>query len=138
MLDKACLMITLISYISAYEPNVFFLGSIGCKHQNQSNCWGFGQLLTSSISKLPWWILPLRGSDWLVLRDFILPEPLIPSKLQLVLRESIPRKVDKKSRVLTGERGPRLSRKRKGQSSFLHCFVLGNITMYLVRGHISP
>ena len=139
MLDKACIMVTLISYISAYEPNVFSLDSIRCMHLNQSNCWVFGQLLTSSTSKLPWWILPLWSSDWLVFSDFTLPEPLVPGKLQLVLRESIPRKIDKKSRVPNRRKWSKaLKEEKRTNILFLHCFVLVNITMYLAWGRISP
>ena len=30
------------------------------------------------------------------------------------------------------------SRKRKGQKFFLHCFLLGDVTMYLAQGQVSP
>ena len=63
------------------------------------------------------------------------------------MRESILREIDKKSRVpkeekgvqspQEGERGLGLSR-RKGQTFFLYCFVLVNITMYLAQGHVFP
>ena len=63
------------------------------------------------------------------------------------VRESIPKEFDKESGALEeegiqgpreGERGPRLSRRRKGQTFYLHCFVLDNETMYLAQGLISP
>ena len=79
-----------------------------------------------------------------------LPSPdssLITPNIDGLLRESIPRHVDKKSVVpkeekgvqspQEGERGLGLSR-RKGQTFFLYCFVLVNITMYLAQGHVFP
>ena len=35
-------------------------------------------------------------------------------------------------------KGSGLSRRRKGQTLFLHCFGLVYITMYLAGGHVSP
>jgi len=74
------------------------------------------------------------------------------------LRESIPRLVGKKSRVPEEEEEEKVeeeeeeekveeeelekwvwgSQGEKDKCSFLHCFVLVNITMYLARGHVSP
>ena len=57
-------------------------------------------------------------------------KPSLP--VGLIMRESIPRQVDKKSGVPEEEKGfPERSRRRKGQAFFLHCFVLVNMTMYL-------
>ena len=56
------------------------------------------------------------------------------------LRESIPRQFDKKSRVPEEKKGSEALEKEKcvwasqgekDKCSFLHCFVLVNITMYL-------
>ena len=54
-----------------------------------------------------------------------------------VLRESIPRQVDKTSGVLKeeqgvwgfwrGDRGPEFSKRRKGQTFFFHCLVFSHI-----------
>ena len=67
------------------------------------------------------------------------------------MRESIPRLVGKKSRVPEEEEEEEEkveeeeleksvwgSQGEKDKCSFLHCFVLVNITVYLARGHVSP
>ena len=50
---------------------------------------------------------------------------LIPSlgRFHMLLRESIPRQIDKKSRGPQGERGLEFSRRRKGQT-FLSLYIL--------------
>ena len=52
---------------------------------------------------------------------------LIPSlgRFHMLLRESIPRQVDKKSRGPQGERGLEFSRRKKGQTFFLFPHSLG-------------
>ena len=47
------------------------------------------------------------------------------------MRESIPRQDDKKSRVPEEEEGVWGSQGEKDKHSFLHCFLLVNITIYL-------
>lgn len=42
--------------------------------KNQPSCWVCSQLPTSSTPRLPWWISPLQGSNWMALRDFALEE----------------------------------------------------------------
>ena len=54
------------------------------------------------------------------------------------MRESIPRLVDKKSGVPGEEKGVWNSQGEKDKCSFLHCFVLVNIIMYLSQGQVSP
>ena len=57
----------------------------------------------------------------------------------MIVRESIPRKVDKKSSVLEEEKGVGVSQGgEKDKHFFLYCFVLVNITMYLAQGFVSP
>ena len=65
------------------------------------------------------------------------------------MRESIPRQIEKKSRVLEeekgvwgsqgGDRALEFSRRRKGQMFFPTFFSKDHITiMYPARGHVSP
>ena len=56
------------------------------------------------------------------------------------MRESIPRWVDKKSRVPEERKGFWGSQggEKDKHFFFLHCFVLVNITMYLAGGYVSP
>ena len=55
-----------------------------------------------------------------------------PSKMGFPVRESIPRQVVKKSKVLEEKKGVWGSQGEKDKLFFLHCFVLVNITMYPV------
>ena len=73
-------------------------------------------------------------------------EPDIPG-YEVLLRESVPRQVYKKSgvpeevkasRALEKEKGVSGSQGEKDKRFFLHPFVLVNITIYLARGHVSP
>ena len=54
------------------------------------------------------------------------------------MRESIPRQIDKKSRVPKEEKGIWGSQGEKDKYFFLYYFVLVNITKCLARGHVSP
>ena len=66
-------------------------------------------------------------------------EKALKMKLEILeVRESIPRQVDKKSKVPEEEKGVWGSQGEKEQCSFLHCFVLVNLTMYLAQGRVSP
>ena len=67
----------------------------------------------------------------------------------MILRESIPREVDKKSRVPEEEKGVQslqegerglgaLKKKRTHVFFFPHYFVLVYITIYLAQGHVCP
>ena len=53
-----------------------------------------------------------------------------PSKMGFPVRQSIPRQVDKKSRVPEEKKGSGALKEKRTNVIFLHCFVLVNITMY--------
>ena len=59
---------------------------------------------------------------------------MFDSKMLILVRESIPRQVDKKSGGPQGERGLEFSRRRKGQTFFpLHSLGLYNSNVHCLR-----
>lgn len=76
-----------LTWTFAYESNVFPSGKRAyANFRSQSSCCVCGQFPVPGTSGFPWWISPLRGSDWITLRILLLGEIFSPDQLVVPAR----------------------------------------------------